>query len=822
MLMFNELTSNIRKVRKRRLPDTLTFYLILSRHRGRVLPACAVVLALVTASPVQGGIAADGSAPRAVATRVACAPKLDGSLDDECYRMAQRISGFSRLLGEAPPVQKTEACLVWTETALYAAMKCYEAKLDTMTAVAKEYDSGAYADDSVELFLDANHDHKTYYHLVSNFKGVRYDATGNSPPKSWDGKWRVATAVHPDPENPENGCWVAEFEIPFDEVGGRPKEGDVWGLNLNRTAGSSAELLCWSATFHDFHIPGMYGDLRFGGAVPKPYVCIEPFDLKVGENRLGVTVVNPAPDGPANLVLHWELRDDEGVAFSKMADAKVAANRASKLDVDCPVRIHGKQLLVLSLFDDSELLFRASPASEIRPKRFVLFSSVSRQPYYSTEKRAEVYASVDVPAERRRDLFLTSTLRQDTRKLASKTFGPPVEGQTTIVHPIETLKVSPYTIEVALRDKTGVEIESKTHAIHILPKPGKTSQVKVDSSGVLWVNGKRRFPLLICIALPEQRIAEAGFDGVLFGIDRAERDQKAMQSALSAFDRAEELGIWAVPEICDYFRGKEDYDGLRGIVSRFKDHPALLCWYLADEPTGYGTRPETLVKAKEIIHQIDPNHPVMVLSNNPSTFSALSETCDVFLSDPYGISKLAITIVGDWTDASRQAMKGNKPVWMCLQAHGPPWYVRYPTKAEIRNMAYQAIIHGALGLQWWAYGPMKDFGWGEYVKLVKEIRHLEPVLLNGRKGELEIIEIDGNSIHTLTKRLDGFTYLFAANVSAEPVEAQFAVNGRKIEVLFENRQLNSDGRKFADSFEGYEVHVYRIAEAGAANVPGAG
>ena len=135
-----------------------------------------------------------------MAARVGRGPNLDGSLGDECYRRAQRISGFSRLRGGAPPTQKTEAYLVWTKTALYIAMKCYEAKPDAMVAIAKEHDSAVAADDSIQLFLDTNHDHKTYYHLVSNFKGVRFDATdpcglglvrspGNRSPKA-------ATALH--------------------------------------------------------------------------------------------------------------------------------------------------------------------------------------------------------------------------------------------------------------------------------------------------------------------------------------------------------------------------------------------------------------------------------------------------------------------------------------------------------------------------------------------------------------------------------------------------------------------------------------------------
>ncbi|MCX6376158.1 MAG: hypothetical protein NTU88_09050, partial [Armatimonadetes bacterium] len=58
----------------------------------------------------------------------------------------------------------------------------------------------------------------------------------------------------------------------------------------------------------------------------------------------------------------------------------------------------------------------------------------------------------------------------------------------------------------------------------------------------------------------------------------------------------------------------ERQEELRQIVERFKDHPALIAYKDVDEPA-WGKRPiPPIVKGYEIIKQIDPGHPVVMVN----------------------------------------------------------------------------------------------------------------------------------------------------------------------------------------------------------------
>jgi len=48
-------------------------------------------------------------------------------------------------------------------------------------------------------------------------------------------------------------------------------------------------------------------------------------------------------------------------------------------------------------------------------------------------------------------------------------------------------------------------------------------------------------------------------------------------------------------------------------VNRYKDHPALFAWYLADEPDGSGQSIDILQPKYDLIKTIDTNHPVSMV-----------------------------------------------------------------------------------------------------------------------------------------------------------------------------------------------------------------
>jgi len=67
-------------------------------------------------------------------------------------------------------------------------------------------------------------------------------------------------------------------------------------------------------------------------------------------------------------------------------------------------------------------------------------------------------------------------------------------------------------------------------------------------------------------------------------------------------------------------------------------------------------------------------------------------------------------------------------------------------------------------------------------------------------------------VKALCKRKDGATYVFATSLRDKPTKATFTVEGAsRVEVIGEKRTLEAPSGTFTDAFEGYSVHLYRVA-----------
>jgi hypothetical protein len=107
-----------------------------------------------------------------------------------------------------------------------------------------------------------HHTHASYFHIITNFDGTRFDETGAAGraypnPASWDADWKVKTAVI-------SGGWSVEIALPFAGMGlSVPKSGTVWGFNAHRQEFRLIERSSWSETEHSFHETGNFGHLVF-------------------------------------------------------------------------------------------------------------------------------------------------------------------------------------------------------------------------------------------------------------------------------------------------------------------------------------------------------------------------------------------------------------------------------------------------------------------------------------------------------------------------------------------------------------------------------
>jgi hypothetical protein len=158
---------------------------------------------------------------------------------------------------------------------------------------------------------------------------------------------------------------------------------------------------------------------------------------------------------------------------------------------------------------------------------------------------------------------------------------------------------------------------------------------------------------------------------------------------------------------------------LTNAINQLKGHPAVLSWYLADEPDGAMVVPAKLVAAYKLIKKLDPHHPVNIVLNcagatpatQPGTGFAVSDyakAADVMMSDPYCISVVrkaaCIGCVGGAAFAhtkisSMVAADPFQPMWLVPQAFGGggDHWGRPPSGKEFRLMALGALVAGATG-----------------------------------------------------------------------------------------------------------------------------
>ena len=232
-----------------------------------------------------------GSRPRLVVRRAATPPKIDGILDDACWRRAASPERFiiirkmaeaaatarnkgeedkrlhwDRFLREAlRPTEPTRAWVTYDDRNLYLAFRCSESRIRGLRA---RKDRFRFADDCVEVFLDPSRTWETYYHFGVNAVGRLYDARGHDVTRKAvtrfggeDPAWvsGAAAAVSRGADS-----WTVELAVPIRAMNmAPPKPGEVWGLNLGREHPRKREYSTWAPVVSGFCEPARFGDLVF-------------------------------------------------------------------------------------------------------------------------------------------------------------------------------------------------------------------------------------------------------------------------------------------------------------------------------------------------------------------------------------------------------------------------------------------------------------------------------------------------------------------------------------------------------------------------------
>lgn len=366
----------------------------------------------------------------------------------------------------------------------------------------------------------------------------------------------------------------------------------------------------------------------------------------------------------------------------------------------------------------------------------------------------------------------------------------------------------------------------------------KPNEVKIDRlTGGLIVNRRQFFPFgFYCYSpvyptLPEEEVVK-GFNLISpyqritpesFSDRKAYMDRCAQLGMKVNYNVLSVSGGGGVNSVIDGITEEQKKERLINEILTFRDHPALLSWYIADEPTGNNIAPEVLEETYNTIKEYDPWHPVTIVFMAPFLSSAkYSDALDIVMADPYPVPDMPVTMVGNITGQLTREFAGKKPVWIVAQAFGGgEWWGREPSLQEMRSMTYQAIIKGARGIQYFIrqglnFFPKSTAAWGECGRMAVEIAELTPWLLSEEKT----IPVSSASADVLvTSALHNSQLLIiAVNRTNSPQRGDFRIEGGfsgASRVIFENRTVRVNGGYFSDHIPpmGSQAYIIELKKA---------
>ena len=270
------------------------------------------------------------------------------------------------------------------------------------------------------------------------------------------------------------------------------------------------------------------------------------------------------------------------------------------------------------------------------------------------------------------------------------------------------------------------------------------------------------------------------------------------------FDRCAQVGLRVIP----WLDGTIPRERFTDHITALKAHPALLAWYVMDEPSGDGFK-EAEARYK-LAKELDPTHPAFINYLADKLTGHKGDICstDVY-PIPHGLPVHAINAVAAMVKA---AALEHKPVWMWLQGTGYAyWMDREPTPRELSCMVYGSLIAGARGIYYFAQFPRTKECLDEMRAMCVEVDALTPSL--GSFEPAPAVTCNQLALRCKAFALGGKLWVLAVNTGAKPCEAKLSLPraSGQAEVIFEGRRVTAQAGSWRDSFGPYERHVYRLA-----------
>jgi hypothetical protein len=547
-----------------------------------------------------------------------------------------------------------------------------------------------------------------------------------------------------------------------------------------------------------------------------PEVELVREEMAVGSNQLDLRLSSKAGRGAA-VVARLELKTPAGRPLAREGTLRLAPGATRRLALPFQAAEPGLYTGSLKVYEQgSKRLIRAFrdlqipvwPRWEFTPDRS----------YYTGEAQLRFRGRLRRGKGEDKKLLVELREGEEVRARQQLAFR---NGEAEGAMAIAWLPPGSYTLRARLQGPGGVEDSLAAQVRKYAPAP---REVKIDlfTQGLL-VDGEPFFPLGLYWVRAEDLEELRGLHfncGDYFYKLRGEEIAALM-------DEAARSGVRILLELTPFIRGRAepDYQAIAAMVERYRRHPALLAWYLVDEPADASVDPALLEGIYRQLRQADPYHPVYLVNNRPATYGAYAEASDVLGIDVYPVPDHPLTRVRDYMRQARWAAQGRKPVWLVAQAFGGvEHWGRPPTPAELRNMVFQGLVQGAGGLLFYRYCQEGERQiqppalWREMRALAAELAPLGPVLA-AAAPVAQVENADGSQdVEAVLRKYRGQYYLFVVNCRAAAQRARFRLRGlpalARVEALYQSPTPALREGLLVIDLAALGAGVYRLEPAG--------
>ena len=712
---------------------------------------------------------------------------LDGKLSEDVWNKVPTSEAFKFMQNtKGVPSADTSFKVLAGDDALYIGITCREPMMEKLKMAATERGGAVYLDDCVEIFIDPANRRNSYYHFLLSANNVQLDdyriEAGVNTNGPYGGLWESAVFRGKD-------FWTAEIRIPyrafFYTLPADFKK--TWAFNVCRERQPAFEISSWAQMKTGFHAPALFGTLT---GVPAKRAAE---DLRIdvvscdsleqnGNGYTGELQMSIEASKEASGKYQLELDSAEFNNYNAVINIQPGKNTITLKGVK--IKSLGKFSVQCRLIRDGQVFGRYYPVYlKYAPVEFAFSEPFYRGCFYPGQRHDKISGTVKINLPPDMLKGCRGAIEVKGAGLAQQMECPVIGNNMNFE--LDAAKMTPgkavITIKLMSGDKVVVDGSSEVKKL----EPHGRTAVWIDRGQNLVVDGK---PVIMRGWYGGNWLSTPAY------LEKYPTPKDKCPAVLE--------GDWVVVEperLAPQFKSEmtkdvkpspQVFEEVKKAIAENRNKNFWL-YYLCDEPECRNISAIYLKYLYDYIRELDPYHPVMIVSRDPKAFA---DACDIMNPHPYisprlnpDLKRTSMSVVSArncWKSAAEAVKDRPAAFLMCPQAFSYSSIDRFadnPDFDETSATVWDGIVHGAKGATPFIYS-MYTSGIGmhyAYDSIYESLAALSDMLTAPEPVRPVKVECTSGMADAMLKTVDGKALLIVVNPDNKPAKITVSADTMK-------------------------------------------